>query len=203
MKIIFFLSILSFNLFALDYDAENGERIFKGQCSACHNNALEGMKAPILNSQEPKYLERSLRDFKNDVRQDHIARVMNNIAKRLTDSEIKDVSFYLSNYEICKLKFKIDTEDADFRETFLAGKKVATDKNCMHCHGSLHHGAPKLYGQKKSYLETTLKAYKKNKRPSQLMQRVVAQMSDEEIKNVSFYMNAMFLMRECGEHEEH
>jgi cytochrome c553 len=68
-------------------------------CIACHGPAGEGNKPaafPVLRSQHADYLIKSLSDFKSGTRSTNPDNMMNMIAKKLSDQEIKAVSYYIS-----------------------------------------------------------------------------------------------------------
>lgn len=68
-------------------------------CIACHGPVGEGNKPasfPVLRSQHADYLIKSLTDFKNGTRSNKSDNMMHMIAKKMTDKEIKAVSFHIS-----------------------------------------------------------------------------------------------------------
>ena len=68
-------------------------------CIACHGPSGEGNKPaafPALHSQHPDYLIKALTDFKSGVRNKNPDNMMNMIAKKMSDEEIKAVGYYIS-----------------------------------------------------------------------------------------------------------
>jgi len=68
-------------------------------CIACHGPFGEGNKPaafPLLKSQHADYLIKTLTDFKNDSRSNNPENMMHMIAKKMTDEEIKAVSYRIS-----------------------------------------------------------------------------------------------------------
>jgi cytochrome c553 len=68
-------------------------------CIACHGPSGEGNKPaafPALRSQHPDYLIKALTDFKTGVRSKNPDNMMNMIAKKMSDEEIKAVAYYIS-----------------------------------------------------------------------------------------------------------
>ena len=68
-------------------------------CIACHGPFGEGNKPagyPLLKSQHADYLIKTLTDFKNDTRSNNPENIMHMIAKKMTDEEIKAVSYRIS-----------------------------------------------------------------------------------------------------------
>jgi cytochrome c553 len=68
-------------------------------CIACHGPFGEGNKPaafPLLKSQHADYLIKTLTDFKTDERSNNPENMMHMIAKKMTDEEIKAVSYRIS-----------------------------------------------------------------------------------------------------------
>ncbi len=68
-------------------------------CIACHGPSGEGnrpAKFPALNAQHADYLIKSLSDFKSGARSNNSENMMHMIARKMSDAEIKAVSYYIS-----------------------------------------------------------------------------------------------------------
>lgn len=68
-------------------------------CIACHGPLGEGNKPagfPALRSQHADYLIKSLTDFKAGVRSNNPENMMHMIARKMTDEEIRAVSYHIS-----------------------------------------------------------------------------------------------------------
>ncbi len=68
-------------------------------CIACHESLGEGNKPasfPALKSQHADYLIKTLTDFKSGSRSNNPENIMHMIAKKMTDEEIKAVSYRIS-----------------------------------------------------------------------------------------------------------
>ena len=68
-------------------------------CIACHGPFGEGNKPaafPVLKSQHADYLIKTLTDFKSGARSNNPENMMHMIAKKMTDEEIKAVSYRIS-----------------------------------------------------------------------------------------------------------
>ncbi|MEE7627388.1 c-type cytochrome [Methylobacter sp. Wu8] len=68
-------------------------------CIACHGPFGEGNKPasfPALKSQHADYLIKALTDFKSGARSNNPENIMHMIAKKMTDEEIKAVSYRIS-----------------------------------------------------------------------------------------------------------
>jgi cytochrome c553 len=68
-------------------------------CIACHGPHGEGNRPaafPSIKSQHADYLIKTLKDFKSGARSNNPDNIMHMIAKKMTDEEIKAVSYYIS-----------------------------------------------------------------------------------------------------------
>lgn len=83
-----------------------GEKIYRGgnqatgvsACIACHGPTGAGnpaAKYPMLSGQHAAYTEKALKDFRSGTRKNDPGKMMQNIAARMTDAEIKAVSSYM------------------------------------------------------------------------------------------------------------
>lgn len=71
------------------------EAIVKGQCGACHGKWMGDTRIPRLAGQQPGYLAKTMRDFKNDVRQN--APDKSSTMSKLTEPEIEALARYLAS----------------------------------------------------------------------------------------------------------
>ena len=179
--------------------AENrGAQIFETQCASCHGNEGIGLKTPILHGQEPAYIVRSLMAFRHGGRIDQIMMSMNGIASGLTEEDIGSVARYLAGQDPCDLDIKIDYGREGFHEAFSAGRETYVSSNCGHCHESFHHFAPRIMGQKASYLKLALSQFQAGVRIAPMMPRMLQSWTEEDFNNVVTYISGMRLMRACG-----
>lgn len=68
-------------------------------CIACHGPFGDGNKPasyPVLKGQHADYIVKTLTDFKNGARSKNPDNMMNMIAKKMSDREIKAVAYFLS-----------------------------------------------------------------------------------------------------------
>ncbi|GAB6139299.1 c-type cytochrome [Methylosoma difficile] len=68
-------------------------------CIACHGPAGDGNQPaafPMLKSQHPEYLIKTLNDYKSGARATNPDNIMRMIAKKMTDEEIKAVAYRIS-----------------------------------------------------------------------------------------------------------
>ncbi|MCL1861101.1 MAG: c-type cytochrome [Proteobacteria bacterium] len=84
--------------------SEEGQKIWRAglaskglpACAGCHGPAGKGMSAqyPALAGQFPEYIEAQLKAFRDGVRANDPAKMMRDIAIKMTDKEIEAVSDY-------------------------------------------------------------------------------------------------------------
>lgn len=97
IKIGFLFLIFTIN-FPKTYSNELGKKVY-ATCVACHGMSGEGREsqnAPKLSGQYTWYLERQIIAFKNKTRTGEYANTMYPFVSRLSESEIKAVSEYIS-----------------------------------------------------------------------------------------------------------
>ena len=84
-----------------------GEKIYRAgnkengvaACMACHGPAGAGnaaAKFPSLGGQHTDYIAKTLKDFRNGVRTNDSAKMMQDVAAKLSDADIKAVASYMS-----------------------------------------------------------------------------------------------------------
>lgn len=85
-----------------------GKKIYQGgnpktgasACMGCHGPKGKGMgpgKIPYLKSQHADYVSKQLRDFKSATRANDNASMMQDVAKKMSDSEIDAVAVYIAS----------------------------------------------------------------------------------------------------------
>lgn len=79
-------------------DPANGQTLSR-QCSVCHgkDGIANDPEVPSLAGQSSLYLEKSLKDFRDGIRQD---RRMSLMAQNLTDEQIKDLAAWYSSFKV-------------------------------------------------------------------------------------------------------
>ncbi len=196
--ILFFSSSALCNDMPLEFDPSS---YFNQRCSVCHGEQAVNGPMPVLFGQEPGYLFKAMKEFKSGFRKDIIGGIMNVMVKELTEPQMKAIARYLAGQDPCLVKLKIDPRKEGFKEKFIAGRTLVGQKNCMHCHASFHHSAPRLIGQKFDYLQMSLENLANQKRATKfpMMARIAASLNAQEIEQVSTYLNGMKLMRTCSE----
>ena len=77
-------------------DTKLAERaISRGQCSACHAEWQGDSRIPRLAGQQPGYLEKTMKDFKNEIRLNAAAKI--SVMKKVEDEEIEALARYLGD----------------------------------------------------------------------------------------------------------
>ncbi len=84
-------------------DMMNGSRYYQAKCGACHGGKAEGneaFNAPKLANQQVSYLQRQMQYFQQGVRGSHesdkLGRQMAMMAKVVSDEELQDILYYIS-----------------------------------------------------------------------------------------------------------
>lgn len=86
---------------------DSGQRIYRGgnsasgvaACISCHGPTGAGnpaAKFPSLGGQQAAYVEKTMRDFRSGTRSNDSSKMMRDIARLMTDKEIKEVASYIA-----------------------------------------------------------------------------------------------------------
>ncbi|WP_348946226.1 c-type cytochrome [Chitinibacter sp. FCG-7] len=176
-------------------DPAKGKVIVDQVCAACHGadgNSVASAN-PSLAGQHPEYIVKQLQEFKAQKRKNP---VMLGMATPLSAADMANVAAYYSQ-QTPKAK------GASNKELIEAGKKIyrggIASKNvpaCMACHGPSGSGIPgqypRLSSQHASYTSAQLTAFRVGERANnQVMSEIAAKLSDQEIKAVSEYIQAI------------
>ncbi len=181
-------------------DAAKGSTLFSGgdasrgimACVACHGAAGNSVipQNPKLAAQHEAYIEKQLLNFQGPTRNNAI---MTNIAKAMTEEEMRNVAAYVSAQ-------KSSAGEARNKDTVEIGKKIyragIAEKNvpaCAGCHSPNGAGIPaqfpRIAGQHQDYTVGQLTNFRTGVRNnSAQMTAVSKRMSDEEIKAVADYI---------------
>ncbi|SMC26947.1 Cytochrome c553 [Andreprevotia lacus DSM 23236] len=176
-------------------DPVKGKEIVDKVCAACHG--VDGNSAaaanPSLAGQHPEYIVKQLTEFKKQVRKNP---VMLGMATPLSDADMHNVAAYFGAQQPKE-------RGASDKALIEAGKKIyrggIANKGlpaCMACHGPSGAGIPVQYprvgGQHAGYIEAQLKAFRSGERTNNVpMQQIAAKMSDNDIKAVAQFMQAL------------
>jgi cytochrome c553 len=177
--------------FVKNGNAEKGKEIAQA-CEGCHAATPENAETeyPYLQGQSATYLYKQLHDYKDGSRSNEI---MVGIVAGLSDQDMADVSAWYSRQPAPPAQ-KTGEIPAAIRELVNQGDGRRIVAPCAVCHGSAGEGqtmdTPVLAGEKASYLEQTMLAYKSGARHNDIYRRmrlIVQQLSDDEIRQLARY----------------
>ncbi len=201
MKILAIIALAAFGL-AQNVDAadvEAGAGIAQ-TCAACHQ-ADGNSTTPIwpkLAEQNPDYLVKQLKDFKDSMADQSKGRYdpsMSPMAAPLSEEDMENVAAYYASREIQKgavAKQYIEMGERLYR----AGDAGRGIPACTACHGPTGAGLnaaeyPALSGQHPEYTIAQLKAFAKGTRhndQNRVMRDIASRMSDEQMEAVAQYL---------------
>ena len=167
-------------------------------CFGCHGNLGQSTTSmfPKLAAQTSEYISNQLTAFHDQTRKDDDAQTfMWPVAAVLSSSDIASLANYFSSQPA-------DTHHEDGNAAKIAkGKDIFNNgipaKNvfaCSMCHGANGQGNqsfPRLAGQFSEYISKQLNYFKSGKRANDTMSPFAQQMSDEDIEDVSEFVNTL------------
>lgn len=172
-------------------DAGKGKAIAE-TCDGCHGSGSAATPNPYLQGQLPTYLYKQIQDYKSGVRADPI---MQGMVAGLSDRDIADVAAYYAEAELpAPQPAKAATDTAEALAERGDPARILTP--CAVCHGGGKGQPidnPALAGQKASYLEQTLLAYRSGERRNDIygrMRTLAARLSPAEIAELARYYAA-------------
>ncbi len=181
-------------------DAAKGEALYTNgdatrnivACVACHGAAGNSSigQNPKLSQQHAFYLEKQLKDFTGETRNNPI---MTPIAKGLTADEMRNISAYLATQESTPGAAK-NRDTIDFgKQIYRGGIAEKRVPACASCHGATGAGIPNPYarlgGQHQEYTAAQLESFRAGKRTNSAeMTTIAKRLSDDEIQAVADYI---------------
>ncbi len=153
-------------------------------CKGCHSspgytNAYPNYHVPKIGGQYEPYVVSSLKLYKEGQRK-HGS--MEGNAGSLTEQDMADIAAYVAKFESKRQEGPITGDPK-------AGKSLV-DK-CASCHGEDGNAPspnfPRLAGQYESYLVKAIQDYQTGARNNAIMQSMVKDLSEEQIKNIAAY----------------
>lgn len=161
-------------------------------CVACHGAAGAStiVQNPKLAGQHEAYIVKQLTNFKGP---DRVNPIMSNIAKALTDDDMKNLAAYLNAQPV-------KPGAAKNKDTVDAGKKIyrggIAEKNvpaCASCHGPTGAGIPaqfaRLGGQHQEYTLAQLMDFRAGTRKNSVQMTTISKrLSDDEMQAVADYI---------------
>lgn len=162
-------------------------------CVACHgaDGNSTNPEWPKIAGQWPAYMVEQLQAFKSGARKNAL---MAGITKNLSEQDMKDLAAYFASQKT-KITGAGDAALAEQgQRLYRGGNAKANIAACMACHGPAGKGIPprfpRVSGQHAKYTTLQLMAFRAGKRESdgEIMTRIAARMSNQEIKAVAEYI---------------
>ncbi|WP_169801019.1 c-type cytochrome [Novosphingobium naphthalenivorans] len=184
-------------------DSDHGNELAQAHCASCHGPDGNGAspQIPKLAGQRPDYLYAQLMAFRTGERKQA---VMSAIAAPLTDAEIDDLAKYYSS----EAREPDVPNDAGLaaRGEHVYYSSAAPMSGCASCHDNSIRGgmmgmggmmgssssatAPLLNGQHAAYLLAQLDNFASGQRPSTVMGRIAASLSEGDRRAVADYLSS-------------
>jgi len=166
-------------------------------CSACHGvngNSVSG-EWPSLAGQHASYTAEQLRYFRSEKRNNPI---MLPQAAILSDQDIEDLAAYYEKQAPTGLEADPSYWEAG-QKLYRGGNTATNVPACIACHGPLGRGNwparfPAVQAQQSVYTQKQLNDYAAGLRPGEhakIMAAIAKRMTQDEIRNVSSYMQGM------------
>ncbi len=183
-----------------DPGARDAHTLVSFACAKCHGISGNGISVspifPILAGQNPVYIETELKLLRQHSRSDPHARAfMWGISHALTDQQIRGLALYFSALPAVSGKPARDPAlAARGKEIYENGSEEPKVIKCAQCHGDVGAGTnnvPRLAGQHRDYMELQLRYYRAKLRENVLMQRNVANITDDQINAVLEYIGTL------------
>jgi cytochrome c553 len=155
-------------------------------CLGCHGEkgTSETENIPSLGAQQPAYSLIQLYMFREKLR---VAEPMNDMAKDMTDDDLRLFSDYLAT-----VPKPVSAEPGDAAR-MAAAKTLTSQFRCDSCHNADFSGRdniPRIANQREDYLAKTLRAYKDNGRHGYdaTMADVMQSVSDAQIGDLAYFL---------------
>lgn len=162
---------------------EAGRDAFEA-CQGCHtspgtSNVYPTYYVPKVGGQVPAYTVAALKAYQKSERPHRT--MMANVYD-LSDQTLEDIAAYLATVDGSKRANANGGSAAN-------GKKLA--ESCMACHNDDASTNPRLAGQHQNYLEKAMQDYQSGARKNVLMQSMVQDLSEDEIKDIAAYFTSL------------
>ena len=194
-----------------DFSANLDSEQRTAKCLSCHGHHAGGdidfgpdvrFGTPALRGMREQYLKKSLNDYQSGTRKH---KEMSVISALLDEETTNFMAHSFAAYSAPPMK--LDSEltalaekDALFRRGQTIARQGISQQGvpaCISCHGPLGEGSatgPRLAGQNVMYIQSQFKAFANGSRQtaqSAFMQAVVAGLTDDDIKAVAHYYEAV------------
>ncbi|SFM17889.1 Cytochrome c553 [Bradyrhizobium sp. NFR13] len=162
-------------------------------CLACHGEkgVSETEKVPSLGAQQPAYSLIQLYMFREKLR---VAEPMNDMAKELTDDDLRLFSDYLATLpKPVALEAGDPQGIASDPARMQAAKALTSQFRCDSCHNADFSGRdniPRIANQREDYLAKTMREYKDNSRHGYdaTMADVMQSISEAQIVELAYFL---------------
>ena len=184
-------------------DAKAGAELV-GQCAACHGAKGKSIASdwPNLAGQNQRYISEQLKYFQQGDRENALMMSVIPYLNTLTDGQILDIAAFYSSQTPAVGQAKEDEELLALgKSLYMAGDLKRGIPACTACHsingaGNAQAGFPRVSGQQKAYLISTLKAYRSLERNagdySLVMQSASQNLKDKDIEALANYMHGLY-----------
>ena len=184
-------------------DASNGSSLV-ATCAACHGNDGNSVNTdwPSLAGQNQKYLYDQLVYFVNGERENALMTAVIPYLKTLSSDELFDIAAFYAESSVSVGQADSDVDLLALGESlYRAGDLSRGIPACTACHslygeGNIQAGFPKISGQQKGYLISTLKEYRSQSRNAGnyalVMQAASANLKDDDIEALANYMHGLY-----------
>ena len=184
-------------------DASNGSSLV-ATCAACHGNDGNSINTdwPSLAGQNQKYLYDQLVYFVNGERKNALMTAVIPYLKTLSSDELFDIAAFYAESSASVGQADSDVDLLALGESLYRGGDLSRGiPACTACHslygeGNIQAGFPKISGQQKGYLISTLKEYRSQSRNAGnyalVMQAASANLKDNDIEALANYMHGLY-----------
>ena len=188
----------------LDVGDANAGAELVGQCSACHGAQGKSIASdwPNLAGQNQRYISEQLKYFQQGDRENALMMSVIPYLNTLTDGQILDIAAFYSSQTPAVGQAKEDEELLALgKSLYMAGDLKRGIPACTACHsingaGNAQAGFPRVSGQQKAHLISTLKAYRSLERNagdySLVMQSASQNLKDKDIEALANYMHGLY-----------
>tara|TARA_B100000287_G_scaffold370766_1_gene368390 strand:+ start:1600 stop:2253 length:654 start_codon:yes stop_codon:yes gene_type:complete len=184
-------------------DSKSGAELV-ATCAACHGDTGQSINSdwPSLAGQNQRYLSDQLKYYQEGDRENVLMMAVIPYLKTLTDSQLLDIAAFYSSQSPAVGQAKDDAELLALGESlYRAGDLDRGIPACTACHslngaGNAQAGFPRVSGQQKGYLISTLKEYRNLARNagdySLVMQSASQNLRDSDIEALANYMHGLY-----------
>ena len=184
-------------------DAKAGSALV-AQCAACHGAQGKSIASdwPNLAGQNQRYIAEQLKYFQQGERENVLMMSVIPYLKNLSDGELLDIAAFYSSQPLAVGQAQDDEELLALgKSLYMAGDLKRGIPSFTACHsingaGNAQAGFPRVSGQQKAYLISTLKAYRSLERDagdySLVMQSASQNLKDKDIEALANYMHGLY-----------